>query len=74
MEWQPPETAPKDKVFIGVFKSYPPMPTYYRAVGNDYVVALIQTGPIDGEWSDAWFETTDCELDQLTKWTEMPDD
>ena len=58
MEWNPPETAPKDEIILAKFKYYPyPVQAYWNAWDERWVYPSLQVQPIEGQMIDAYFET-----------------
>ncbi len=73
MEWQPPETAPKDgTVFIGVFGDISPTPvqTCWSLASKKWCASIQQADMFNGRW-DMFFENEWSLM--LLKWLPMPE-
>jgi len=73
MEWNPPETAPKDEIILAKFKYYHyTVMAYWNAWDERWVYPSLEICPIDGEMVDAYFGH-DWEHDENLKgWMELP--
>ncbi len=71
MEWQPPETAPKDRVILGAFKHGQVKSCVWNDPEKTWCSATPQTGLYLGEYNDHYFE---CDFtDELEQWLPMPE-
>lgn len=72
MEWNKPETVPKDKPIIAKFKgSNPPVFAIWDALDNNWSIAVICNGR--GQCANSrWFETDVKKPNQMLGWVDVP--
>lgn len=76
-EWQPAETAPKDRLVLGKFYMQPfPAPIYWNEHDEKWAypnLCIEQICRDDGVFSDSWFETEREHDKYLVGWMELPE-
>lgn len=70
--WQPPETAPKDQVFIGNFGLPWPLVAQWSGVDGKFVIAQAAVGMFEGVYNDTYFENEWLPVNELQAWMPMP--
>ena len=70
--WQPPETAPKDQVFIGDFGMPWPLVAQWSGVDGKFVIAQAAVDMFEGVYSDTYFENEWLPVNELQAWMPMP--
>ena len=75
-EWQPAETAPKDRLVLGKFYMQPfPVPVHWNehdekwSYPNLYAEAICRD---DGVFSNVWFESEQEHDKYLVGWMDLP--
>ena len=72
-QWYPPETAPRDGTqFLGDFGWPWPCPAVWNPVNEEWVIAVLQAGDVDGK-PDYYFETDSERPHDLKRWMLMPE-
>ena len=72
-EWQPIKTAPKDGNAVLLHVGWPwPVVGAWNEHQKEWVYVQLNTGVIDGEWHDTYFEN-EYTTDEATHWMPLPE-
>lgn len=71
--WQPAETAPKYKLFIGDFGFPSPLIAIWSQPSKKFVTANLQADMYYGKYNDFYFENEYMPESELKRWQPLPD-